>query len=248
MHNLLDFKIVNYPQDAGRSVNIRHVLLLLAVPVLFLGLLLLSGCASDEASCDFFAMDTVMHLSASGERAEEALADAEAEIERLDHLFSISVSDSDIARLNRTGSAVVSAETRQLMECSLELSRITDGAFDITLYPVSELWGFYSDSQQVPEKTELAAALQHVGIEHCHMERDSVTLDAGTKLDLGAIAKGYASARAAEVLQEAGVTSANLSLGGNIHVIGTKPGGSDWTVAIADPKDCLLYTSDAADE
>ena len=241
MHNLLDFKIVNYPQDAGRSVNIRHVLLLLAVPVLFLGLLLLSGCASDEASCDFFAMDTVMHLSASGERAEEALADAEAEIERLDHLFSISVSDSDIARLNRTGSAVVSAETRQLMECSLELSRITDGAFDITLYPVSELWGFYSDSQQVPEKTELTAALQHVGIEHCHMERDSVTLDAGTKLDLGAIAKGYASARAAEVLQEAGVTSANLSLGGNIHVIGTKPGGSDWTVAIADPKDTNRY-------
>lgn len=241
MHNLLNFKVVNDPQDDGHGARIRHVFSRFSLSLTLLCLLLLSGCASDEVSRDFFAMDTVMHLSAFGDHAEDALADAEAEIERLDHLFSISVSDSDIAHLNHTGNAAVSAETRQLLERSLELNRITDGAVDITLYPVSELWGFYSDSQQVPEKSELAAALQHVGMEHCHMERDSVTLDAGTRLDLGAIAKGYASARAAEAVQKAGVTSANLSLGGNIHVIGAKPDGSDWTVAIADPKDTNRY-------
>lgn len=203
--------------------------------------LLLTGCSPAEASCDFFAMDTVMHFSASGSHAEQGLADAQAEVDRLNQLFSISVSGSDIARLNQSGSATVSPETSALLTRAHELSAQTDGAFDITIYPVVQLWGFYSGDQHVPAKEELSSALQLIGQDRYEINDTSVALQTGTQLDLGAIAKGYASYRAAKVMQDAGVQSANLSLGGNIHVVGTKPDGSDWTVAIADPTDTNTY-------
>lgn len=186
-------------------------------------------------------MDTVMTLSAYGDHAQEALADVETELYRLDRLFSISSSSGDIAQLNRSGSATVSDETSKLLKRALVLGKDTDGALDITLYPLSQLWGFYSGDYQVPTSGQIQTALQTVGQQHCHVDGTSVTLDKGTQLDLGAIAKGYASYRAAKLLTDAGVTSANLSLGGNVHVLGTKPDGSNWKVAITDPNDTSDY-------
>ena len=143
--------------------------------------------------------------------------------------------------MNRSGSATVSDETAKLLKRALTLSQETDGALDITLYPVSQLWGFYSGDFQVPTSSQIQTALQTVGRDHCHLNGTSVTLDKGTQLDLGAIAKGYASYRAAKLLTDAGVTSANLSLGGNVHVVGTRPDGSNWKVAITDPNDTSNY-------
>lgn len=203
--------------------------------------LLLTSCSTEEASSNFFAMDTVMQLSVSGDHAEQALAAAEAEINRLDQLFSISTPDSDIARLNQSGSATVSDETVQLLARSQEVCNWTEGAFDITVYPVANLWGFYSGNFQVPDETALATALASVGMDRYQVDGNTVTLDPGTQLDLGAIAKGYASYRAAQVIQESGIHSAHLSLGGNVHVVGAKPDGSSWKVAITDPNNTKRY-------
>ena len=82
-------------------------------------LLPLTGCASQEATRECFAMDTVMNLSAYGDHAETALADVETELYRLDRLFSISSSTGDIAKLNRSGSATVSDETAKLLQSAL---------------------------------------------------------------------------------------------------------------------------------
>ena len=241
MHYFSHIRTKNRDMSPECREKAGHISLHLATLFLFTCTLLLSGCSSDKASREFFAMDTVMRISASGGNAEQALEDAEAEINRLDRLFSISVSDSDIARLNRSGRGAVSAETGQLLERSAEFSSRTDGSCDITVYPLEKLWGFYDGNQKVPSKAALSSALQSVGMEHCHIDRQSVVLDAGTQLDLGAIAKGYASYRAAELIQDAGVSSANLSLGGNVHVVGAKPDGSNWKVAIADPNNPDSY-------
>lgn len=241
MHLNFNCEIEYAPTAKEPRRKMRNAFFHLAIIFTFLCPLFLTGCSSNEASRDFFSMDTVMHLSAFGDQAEQALADAESEINRLDHLFSISISDSDIARLNYSGHAAISDETRQLLERSYELSMKTDGAFDITIYPLSKLWGFYSGKLHIPTESELSSALQHVGAEHYQLNHNSVTLESGTQLDLGAIAKGYASAQTAKLIQDAGVHSANLSLGGNVHVVGTKPDGSDWTVAIADPADTARY-------
>lgn len=225
----------------SRHTRRRHDLRLIMTASVLLLAFSLSGCGTQTVSRECFAMDTVMTLSASGDQAEQALTEAEAELYRLDRLFSISSATGDIAQLNRSGSASVSDETGQLLTRALSFSEQTDGAFDPTIYPVAQLWGFYSGAFQVPSDTKLQAALKHVGWNRCHLDGSSVTLEEGTQLDLGAIAKGYASARVAQIIQNAGVSSANLSLGGNIHVVGSKPDGSDWKVAIADPDDPSDY-------
>lgn len=93
-----------------------------------------------------------------------------------------------------------------------------------------------------------------VGSEHVHMDGSIVSLDAGCAVDLGGIAKGYASQQVADILQAHGVTSAVVSLGGNVYVCGAKPDGSAWNVGIQDPAssgyaatvaltDCFAVTS-----
>lgn len=166
MHYFSHIRTKNRDMSPECREKAGHISLHLATLFLFTCTLLLSGCSSDKASREFFAMDTVMRISASGGNAEQALEDAEAEINRLDRLFSISVSDSDIARLNRSGRGAVSAETGQLLERSAEFSSRTDGSFDITVYPLEKLWGFYDGNQKVPSKAALSSALQSVGMEH----------------------------------------------------------------------------------
>lgn len=241
MHNRSQVQIEhNYIAEPSRPR--AHCLFLNSLlPLIFALSFLLAGCSFHETSRDFFAMDTVMHLSASGSHAEQGLDAAEDEINRLDRLFSISNADSDIARLNQSGSTTVSDETLQLLARSKEINSQTGCAFDITVYPVASLWGFYSGNFQVPDQKALSAALSSVGMDHVQVNHSSVTLDSGTQLDLGAIAKGYASNRAAKIIEESGVTSANLSLGGNVHVVGTKPDGSNWKVAITDPNNTDHY-------
>lgn len=207
-----------------------------------LGLLLcLCGCGGQRLTeTTFFAMDTVIQLQANG--TQENLDLAKAELERLDRLLSVEGADSEIARLNQTGGGTVSQETAALLERALEISEATGGAYDCTIEPVVKLWGWYGGDPAAPNPEELVQALSLVDSEAVKLENGTVSFAGdGMGLDLGGIAKGYAAGRAAEILQEAGVTSACLSLGGNIRVIGTKPNGSNWIIGVADPANPANY-------
>ena len=94
--------------------------------------------------------------------------------------------------------------------------------------------GITSDAPRVPSQEEIDALLPLVGGEHVHMD-DAVMLDAGCAVDLGGIAKGYASQQVADILRAHGITSAVVSLGGNVYVCGSKPDGTPWNVGIQDP-------------
>lgn len=192
---------------------------------------------SGEASRDIFAMDTVMNVTAYGTDAEEAVAAAVDEINRLDALFSVGNADSDIARLNMEKTAAVSDETFSLVERSLELYKSTEGALNITIYPLMEAWGFTSGEYCVPEKKELDTLLQtmKIGEIQCDDATKTITLPTNTQIDLGAIAKGYTSSRLMDIFAEYDVTSALVSLGGNVQVYHTKPDGSKWRVAVENP-------------
>ena len=201
---------------------------------------------------EFFAMDTIMTITAYGSKSESAVKTAENEINRLDTLFSVQNKDSEIYKLNRDKSIVVSADTLAVLSRAKEFYVLTEGAFDITTEPLTRLWGFYSGLEnRVPSKEELDNALKTVGAEHIKIDSSNITLDENTSIDLGGIAKGYASAIAAQTLNDNGVSSAIISLGGNVRALGSKPDGSDWSVAIADPDDNskqigTLAVSDAA--
>ena len=207
---------------------------------LCLCLFLLPGCgAAGEAAAStryLTAMDTVMTLTAYGADRDRALEAAVAEIRRLDSLLSIGNDSSDISRLNREKTAVLSPDAASLLGSALDLARDTQGVFDPTVYPLVKLWGFYDKDYHVPSRQELSQALDLVDYREVSLGEDGqASLGPGQQIDLGGIGKGFTSQRVTELLRDADVTSAMVSLGGNIQCLGAKPDGSPWNIGIRDP-------------
>lgn len=196
----------------------------------------LTACGGEQPeSVQLFAMDTVMDLTAYGENAAAALTDASREINRLERLLSRTIDTSEISQINAGGAVTVSEETASLLAQARTYTAATDGAFDITIAPLVSLWGITTDSPHIPTQQEIDALLPLVGPEHLHLSGDTATLDDGCAIDLGGIAKGYASDRVAAIFARHGITSGTISLGGNVYVCGSKPNGQPWVVAIQDP-------------
>ena len=115
----------------------------------------------------------------------------------------------------------------------------TNGAFDITIAPIMDAWGFTGDQFRVPEQSELNELLKHVNSDEIQVQEEpsySVTLGEGQAIDLGGIAKGYTSDWVEQTFRANGIESGKISLGGNVFVLGGKPDGSDWRVGIKDPR------------
>ena len=228
---------------------------------LLLSALLLTGCAprqGDSASVEFLAMDTYMSIDVYGDGAGQAARDAQARIQALEGLLSVTDEGSEIYAANHSEGAGVSLseDTVQVLSLALEMAALTGGAFDPTIYPVVTAWGFTTGSYQVPDRDELAAALALVDYAAVDLDRETgeLTLPAGMELDLGGIAKGWAGDQAAQLLREAGITCAIARLGGNIQLIGSRSDGTPWRVGIQDPDsdgtlailsvtDCAVVTS-----
>lgn len=191
----------------------------------------------DKKSIEVFAMDTEMRLTAYGENAEQGLKLAKEEIQRLDALWSISKKTSDVYRINHGSKEPVDAETAALLTDAIKFAELTGGLFDPSIQPVMELWGFPSKHYQVPDEKTLAETLALVDYRNIHIVDGVVELGEGMKLDFGGIAKGYTSTRVMDLMREAGVSSAIVSLGGNVQELGSRPDGSAWRVGIQDPND-----------
>ena len=217
---------------------------LLALLLAALTALSLTACGAEEqpVTSQIFAMDTVMDFAVYGENAQAALTAASQEINALEQRLSRTRAGSEISTLNETGSAELSDETVQLLQSALALSDETGGAFDITIAPLVTAWGITSDTPRVPSQEEIASLLPLVGSEHVRIDGNRVTLDAGCSVDLGGIAKGYASDRVAQIFREQGVTG-TASLGGNVYVSGRKSDGSAWRVAVRDPQNTDDYAA-----
>ena len=210
-------------------------LLCISVPLL----LLLTACGQKPAQQQFFAMDTVMSITAYGSDGETAVAAAVAKVNALEGLLSRTREGSDIFILNSEGTAVISEDTASVLSHALEWNAKTDGAFDVTIAPVVTAWGFGGAGEhQVPSPEKLNELLTLVGSDALTLDGAEATLTRpGTEVDLGGIAKGYAAGQAEQILRDRGVASALLDLGHNITVIGSKPDGSAWRIAVQDPAD-----------
>ncbi len=215
--------------------------------------------STEPVSQEIFAMDTYMTVTAYGDNAQKGVTDAIAEIERLDSLLSIGKEDSEISKLNKSGSAALSDDTAVMVTKALDLYKSTGGAFDITVLPLMELWGFTTQDYYVPTEDEIQSTLQRVGADKLTWDESTKTLTLGDnqEIDLGGIAKGFTSSRIMEIFKKDGVTCGMVSLGGNVHLLGTKQDGSEWRVGIQDPDntddmlgvleadDCAVITSGA---
>ena len=203
-----------------------------------LAALILTGCGPKQPEAheaQLFAMDTLMSLRIWGDEA--LVTQTEDTLRSLEALLSATAEDSDIARLNRDGTAELQPQTADLLQQALDCAARTGGAFDPTVYPLVCLWGFPSGKYHVPTEAELTGALAHTGAQHLQLDGAAAALDAGCSVDLGGIAKGYAAEQCAHQLEETGAQAAMLSLGGNVQTVGSKPDGTAWQVGIADPDD-----------
>ena len=222
-------------------------------------LLLLSGCSTVsentenfQATKDVFAMDTYMNLKAYGENSEIALEIAGDEIKYLDELLSVTNNDSDVRKINNSNgnSVSVNKETAEIIQNAIEIGDQTNGALDITIYPVLKEWGFTTNDYKIPDGKTIEMLLKNVDYNKIKLDGNSVTMPENFELDLGALAKGYTSDKVMEILRNNDVGSAVVSLGGNVQTLGRKPDGSLWKVAVTDPfsPDSAMGVLDAEDK
>lgn len=238
--------------------------------VLSASAILLSACSpgAEAASVQpedrqFFAMTTIMELKAYGTMSDAALDEAEDKIHDLDSLLSVGNKGSEVWQINHDEGGILSDDTAALTEASLNLYQETGGAFDFTIYPIMDLWGFtrlFDESQaegaeteentgalsenerlldSVPTKDQISAVLPHVGSSKVSYDQTEkkLVLPGGTRIDFGGIAKGYASQQVMDIFKAHGLTGGLANLGGNIQICGKKPDGNPWRIGIEDPED-----------
>ena len=199
---------------------------------------LVCGCTqntAEEYTKTIFAMDTVMDLKIYSDNGGNTLEEAENEILRIENLFDRRNKNSEIYKINQNKTAEVSDDTVAVISDAITISYETNGAFDITIAPVMDLWGFYNSEFKVPSDAELKSALSEIGYENVQIKNNQISISENTTIDIGGVGKGYASDKAAELLRKNGVKSAIISLGGNVYAVGKKPDDSLWTVGIANP-------------
>ncbi len=183
---------------------------------------------------------TVQHKDATA--ARKVIQDTFDEGKRIENLLSIYKKGSEISMVNLKAGleeVKVSGDSLYLIEKALYYSELSDGAFDITVGPLIELWGFNGGKRKVPRKSTIKKALALINYRKVTINREKSTVKLekpGMKIDLGAIAKGYAVDRMIAVLENKGIKEAIVNAGGDIYALGNPAGKGGWEIGIRNPR------------
>ena len=165
------------------------------------------------------------------------------EFRAVDKLLSIHRPDSELAALNKAAAknpVIASAELFAALQTAQALSQQTEGAFDPTIRPLADLWGFIKkEGYRLPTTAELDTVLPRVGWQKVRLvaARSTVRFTApGVSIDPGGFGKGLAVDRAIARLEALGINNAMVKAGGDLRVIGLPPGHDHWLISIEDPK------------
>lgn len=189
-------------------------------------------------------LGTIIEITVMRERSPASDSAAEAafnEIKRLEAVFSSYIPDSDISRISSNsgkGPVKVSPEVIEVIEKALYVARISGGAFDPTVGALAKLWGFSGESGRVPEAKDVDALKRLVDFRQVVVAKGASTValkNKGMTLNLGGVAKGYITARAAEVLGNKGIERALIKAGGDMVVFSGKA-DKPFVVGIQDPR------------
>jgi len=185
-----------------------------------------------------FMMDTYVTIYAVGPKAvtSRAMGLALGRMQEIDVKFNSLNPKSPIYAFNHQGTPISDAEILSLIRIALKVSEESNGAFDITVAPLVELWGFYEKAPHLPQDQAIKDCLKNVGYRHLYFNNGKLEKDnEATRIDLGGIAKGYALSQAVGVLKQNGVSSALIDAGGDVYGLGKK-GKNLWKVGIMNPR------------
>ncbi|MDI6601179.1 MAG: FAD:protein FMN transferase [Thermoanaerobacteraceae bacterium] len=217
------------------------VLLLLIMALVVQGC---TGAAKEEpVTKNGFMLDTNIEVTAYGEKtkAEKAVDDALACIRDIDNKMSPELPSSYVVKINEAAGkdyVKVDDETFYVIKEGIKYGDLTGGMFDITVGPLVRLWGIGTDHARVPAREEIDEVLRLIDYRRVNINESNKEVklpQAGMRMDLGGIAKGYAADAVKEILNKDDIKSALINLGGNIYAVGSKPDGSEWRIGIQDP-------------
>ena len=165
------------------------------------------------------------------------------EAETLENTFSRYIRESEVSRINRrseTGPIEISRDLAEVLFRAGEISSLSRGAFDVTVAPLMRIWGFFPERKGViPSPDEIKRALESADWRGINVDRKSsavVFSNPDTRIDLAALAKGYAVDRITAALKERGVRSGLINAGGDIYGLGNRPGGGPWRIGVEHPR------------
>ncbi len=209
----------------------KHVFLSAIILTAFLFI----SCGEKKATTSLNAMDTFMTIQVYGKKSDMALEKTKKLIYQIERNISTTNAASDVYRLNHGEKISVSSDTLTLTKYSLDFAKQTNGVFNPALYPITSAWGFTTGAYKVPSKNQIDELLPLTNYSKIQIDGTSINLEPGMALDFGAIGKGYTGDEAIKLLQDNGIHSALLDLGGNIQALGKKPDGTEWTIGIKSP-------------
>lgn len=186
-----------------------------------------------------FAFDTYIKFEIYGKNSKEAVQAGKTFIYDMENEMSAYKENSVIYKYNHAAAGdkiKCSPEVLELIEKSIYINEITDGAFDITIYPLCELWDIKNASVP-PADSDIRSTLEKIGCENIETDGEYLIKHEGTMLDLGGIAKGYLSDKLRVIMKNHGIKRGIINLGGNVTVIGEKGKNKAWHIGIADPKE-----------
>ena len=180
---------------------------------------------------------------AGSERAARKCVEAAFEVQRrIEELMSYQREDSELSRINREAAdkpVPVNPLTFEVLQKSVHFSKLSDGAFDVTVGPLMDLWKAAGETNEPPTEEALAEARGKVGYEKLILDEKTMTVRfavKGMRVDLGGIGKGYAVDKSVEAMKKQGAMGGMVDLGGNIRCFGQPPRGQEyWRVGLQDP-------------
>ena len=215
----------------------------IAALLCLLSLLPLAGCGESKISqSEIYAMDTIMWLTAYGKNREAGISAAESVIRSMDSMLDPELETSIVYAINHANGESVSipGQVARMISTAQEVYQRSNGALDLSIYPLIKRWGFVDQKYYVPSEQEIYDCLKlrcfdEVDLRTFPNGSHPVTMPGYGMLSFASVAKGCTAAYAIDAMRNSGVTSGIVSLGGNVQTLGVKPDGKLWRVAITDP-------------
>ncbi|MFH1772060.1 MAG: FAD:protein FMN transferase [Candidatus Omnitrophota bacterium] len=221
---------------------------------LVLCLLSAAGCQKGIYKKKYAAAGTILEVTSPDKRAAKIVYD---EFRRLEKIFNLYDSKSELSRLNETFNTPfdVSPEMIEVIDLAKQVYEYTDGSFDVSCGEIYRFWKEViakKNISKLPPKSEIDKLKELCGMRFIDINKDAKTIairKKGLKIDLGGIAKGYMADKAVQKLKEHGIESALINAGGDIYCLGTN-GNNFWRVGIKNPEELLglLETQELANE
>lgn len=223
----------------------RFIVAVLSILTILIPAVSFSSCRSNSdipVEKEGFYMGTVITERVYGQNAEKASEEVMLRMKQIEERMTINAAGGDVNKLNsEAGRSTVklNEDTIYVLNKARQYGELSSGTFDVTIGPLVQSWGIFTDHKRVLSKNEVDSLLKLVNYRDLTVDSGNLTAKLarqGQVVDLGGIAKGFAGDEAIKIYKKYGVVSAFVNLGGNVVTLGKKPDGSPWSIGVQNPR------------